>query len=386
VSFGRTALLCSLIIVFASTLPVLGSPAGAANDTYIPACLNLVGTTQTLRIDGTGVPSLPKDQVTAFVAHVANERQLALPEVVVASTNSTELEFTWPGSGPLTIGVPSTAITLSERQFVQVGTVAVTIGARLNRSAAPNIAPGPEGEVERVARALDVGEGMVASIRVMQRMRGGISTSSMSGVRLALGNVRSLTVESLAEATIDLAHEYVAAAWHELLQTPFADLLPAAAPTPYGWSLVRDNRLGFSEVFAGLKLNAASPWKAFAGAREQIWKDQDAVVQSVRFATFPATDRRICNDLLAANKSKGNVAGGQMSVRTDVSFDLRTPTGGGVAVRCQDGEVRLTSGTNHDVVLFLLGDAPAVSVSPSPPKPKPSTNSKANKKRSKSHS
>jgi hypothetical protein len=206
VSFGRTALLCSLIIVFASTLPVLGSPAGAANDTYIPACLNLVGTTQTLRIDGTGVPSLPKDQVTAFVAHVANERQLALPEVVVASTNSTELEFTWPGSGPLTIGVPSTAITLSERQFVQVGTVAVTIGARLNRSAAPNIAPGPEGEVERVARALDVGEGMVASIRVMQRMRGGISTSSMSGVRLALGNVRSLTVESLAEATIDLGY------------------------------------------------------------------------------------------------------------------------------------------------------------------------------------
>jgi hypothetical protein len=137
-------------------------------------------------------------------------------------------------------------------------------------------------------------------------------------------------------------------------------------------------------VFAGLKLNAASAWKAFAGAREQTWQLQDSLVQSVRFATFPANDRRICNDLLALHKSRGNVNGAQMSIQTDLSLDVQTATGGGVAIRCSDGEVRLTSGSNYSVLLFLLGDTPASTISTGSPKPKVLPKTKASKKQSKS--
>ena len=384
---ARNTLGLVLVLVFAG-LSVGAKEALSAP--YVPECLNVVGTNQTLKIDGLGHATAVADQVTYFATNAANERSVSIPEVLVTNTSEKRLGFFWSGAGPLTVAVPNGTVNLRQPELIQVGTVAVSIGLRLKRSPSTATVPaGPEGESERVQESLDIGEAMIASIRVAQRMGGSVDTGAFSGSYDAFMNVLSFSSQSIRPPTYFLGYLRACSAFaqngwksvnelrslsltstsqlvrDESLRTAFISKPIAAAIAPSEWLQTADQLRGFSEIYEAFDLKSLSPWMAFAGARSQTWSTPGALAVSSRIALFSASDRLVCNDLIQTLSNLLNAPGAQISARAGVGLDARTSEAT-FAIRCLDGEVRFASVSGSENTL-LAGQLVSDSVPASPP-------------------
>ncbi len=339
------------------------------------------------------LPTAPNEAIATFVGSLSLERPSLVPDVLVEiGPRNSPVSMVFLGRAPLRVLVPADMTTISDADLLRIG-IAAVVTSRVSARPFVDGQTASAYETRLVAQLVDYGEGFVAAIRVMHRIRGVIDSEMLRGPAVLGAEVRDQGGVRLDHRLVSYAQDAVCArvateGWAaveqlrsailtstsqllapDLASQPFTFVPPGFVPTPEAWMSVHpdwvstgSSDMSFSMTLATLNARPNSSWRSFGGARAQSFLRNESYARMITINVRPGDDRRLCAAAFESVRAFGRNQSVSISTEPGVSIRMIDQEQTTVA-RCDDGVVRFVS-TNDPLVVEPLLTAALSAVDP----------------------